>query len=292
MTNKKTIHIIGYCAGIAANDSGCAMGPVFLQGSPHFNALNINTHWLANLYIKQSEPGLDAIAAVTDICTQLAEYTQDLTHQHEKFAVIGGDHSCAIGTWTGAASALAEQGPLGLIWIDAHMDAHTPTSSLTGNIHGMPIAILLGHGADELTNIIDNTTKIQPGNLCLIGIRSFEPAESDLLEELGVKIFDMNTINQRGIDAVIDEAISIVSENTAGFGVSFDVDAIEPTQAPAVGTPAENGINATEILHSLTKIKFHKNFIGCEITEFNPNLDQDEKTEKFICELFKVFFET
>ncbi len=142
-------------------------------------------------------------------------------HGKKQIVVIDGDHSCAIGTWSGVYSALAQQianPQLGLIWIDAHMDSHTMATSPSGAIHGMPVASLLGHGETKLCRIASNANKIQPANLCLIGIRSFEPAEAQLLNKLGVKVFYMKDIHEHGFQQVFEHAKTHVTQNSDKYG--------------------------------------------------------------------------
>jgi arginase len=199
---------------------------------------------------------------------------------------LGGDHSCAIGTWSGAASAL--QGPLGLIWVDAHLDSHTPESSPSKNIHGMPLATLLGYGDPTLTGIQNAKPKILPENVVLIGIRHYEPAEHELLSTLGVKIFYMEDITEMGLDAVMTSALAIITEKTEAFGISVDVDGIDPLDAPGVGYREPNGIPAFDLLKSLKLLIQNKAFIGAEIAEFNPERDIEHKTEKLIIDLISL----
>lgn len=288
MTN--TVHVIGAAAGIAANISGCSFAPIFLQNSPFLQYPDIELDWEEILYIARSERGLAATDAVAALCQQLAEYTYRFTQEKQHFLTIGGDHSCAIGTWSGAAAALRRQGPLGLLWIDAHMDSHTPATTLTGNIHGMPMACLLGEGPKQLTTILDAQPKLLPEHVCLVGIRSFEPAEAELLKRLNVRCFLMPEIKERGLTTVLTEALQIVTQGTVGYGVSIDIDAFDPHEAPAVGVPEPDGLNAAEVCAFLTRVQPDPRFVGAEITEFNPNLDDNHRTEKLVGELIKALF--
>ncbi len=152
--------------------------------------------------------------------------------------VIGGDHSCAGGTWTGVARML--QGELGLVWIDAHMDSHTPATSHTGRLHGMPLAWLLGQGDDALYGL--SAGVVDPEHVALIGVRSYEPEEKERLDRLGVRVFHIEEVHRRGLDTVAAEALAIAARGTSGFGVSIDLDAVTPEEAPGVGTPVADGI--------------------------------------------------
>jgi len=285
-----SIVTLGYAAGLAANNAGCALGPIIMQTSSFLKNLPLTFNWQDMLYIKQSEPQLAATTVVAEINQRLAEYIETAVAQHDPFLVIGGDHSSAIGTWSGARHMLNRQGALGLIWIDAHMDSHTPSTSPSGNIHGMPLAVLLGYGDAALTELYQFKPKLQPEHICLIGVRSFEPSEAALLKKLGVKVFYMEDIQQRGLDAILQQAHTIVNTNTAGYGISIDLDAIDPTQAPAVSAPATKGIDGQALVKSLRCFNEDKRLLGVEIAEFNPNLDQHQKTEQLIAEMINAIF--
>lgn len=285
MTHTQVLSLYGYACGIAAGDQGCADGPVVLQKSNFLAQLeqeSIKAHWDAMLH-PQSDT---ALTAVTDLSKRLANLTYQAVQTKKPFTVFGGDHSCAIGTWSGVAAALADKGPMGLIWIDAHMDSHTPESSESGNIHGMPAACLLGHGAPELTQILSAQPKLKPENLCLIGIRSYEPGEADLINRLGVRVYYMDEIHRRGILPIMQEAVSLVTKNTAGYGVTIDLDSMDPDQVPGVGTPEPDGMHAEELFTALSQcVRGDKRLLGTEIAEFNPHHDQNHKTIKIIEQL-------
>ncbi len=164
-------------------------------------------------------------------------------------------------------------GPLGLIWVDAHMDAHTPRTTPSGALHGMPLACLLGRGAASLTAIAEHAT-LDPAHLCLVGVRSFESAEAVLLKRLGVRIFFMEDIAHLGLDAVMREAIAHVRKDTAGFGISIDLDAVDPGDAPGVGSPVAGGIGAAELTAACSRLALQSALTGIEIAEYNPRRDR------------------
>ena len=281
------VQVVGYALDTAANQAGAAEGPHVLQQSSDFQQLPIT--WVEILDEPKRQRGLAAIPDIKSVCEKLADHIAKLTQKKKPFLTIGGDHSSAIGTWSGAANAL--DGPLGLLWIDAHMDAHTPETSISKNIHGMSVATLLGHGDVSLTQILSNKPKINPENIALIGIRSFEKGETELLKKLNVKIYFMETVKQQGLQKVMESAIKHVTKNTTGFGISIDLDAIDPQDAPAVSTPAKGGLRADDFLTSLSLIAKHPHFIGAEIAEFNPRHDQDKKTEKLIQRIIRKLFQ-
>jgi arginase len=282
----KTLNIVGYAYGQAAGDTGCADGPDQFKESPAYHSLITQypaATWDATFH---PTPGIsDKLLQTRDICQKLADKTRELTLNNEFFVVLGGDHSCAIGTWSGVHAALYKKGPIGLIWVDAHMDSHTPETSPSNNIHGMPLAALLGYGHAELASLIQPKPKLLPEHICLIGIRSFEPDEAALLSQLGVRIFSMEEVDQRGLADVFTEALSIVQKNTIGFGVSIDLDAIDPSEVPGVGTPAEHGLSAPALFKAVSNLTENPNFLGAEIVEFNPHHDEHHKTEKVISTL-------
>lgn len=280
------IKLIGYACGVAAGNNGCCMGPNRIQYSSYLSEIP-QVQWEETLYVHESQGGLAATKAIFEISERLSHLTFDLVKNNQPYVVIGGDHSSAIGTWTGTAAALRSKGDLGLIWVDAHMDSHTPQTTASGNIHGMPVAVLLGHGDPSLTKLMENAPKIKPENLCLIGIRSFETEEKQFLEKLNVRVYYVDEIKERGLKAVFEEAVQQVSRNTAGFGISVDIDAVDPAEAPGVGTPAPDGLHIQSLHEALQNLPNRQKLVGFEIAEFNPHLDYERKTEKLICDLIQ-----
>jgi arginase len=289
LTNE--LSVIGYASGIAANNPDCSFGPLKLKESSFLQNLNLPLKWQDILYARSKTHGSEALPEVATLCQKLAKSTYQFTQNKQNpFLIIGGDHTSAIGTWSGVATSLEKKGPLGLIWIDAHMDSHTPETTHTNNIHGMPLAVLLGYGNSELTQIMSAKPKILPQHVVLIGVRSFESEEAELLKRLNVRIFYMEEIKKLGISAVFKEALKLVKNKTAGYGISLDVDAVDPKDAPGVGTPAPHGIHGQEFCTALTLCKNDAKLLGVEIDEFNPKLDQQEKTEKLIVEVINSIF--
>ncbi|MDF1760939.1 MAG: arginase [Coxiellaceae bacterium] len=283
------IAVIGAACSIASTDHGSEQGPSAIQQSPLVNALDINLAWDHIIFSRGKERQLEAMESVIRYSTHIAKRTAKAVVREERFLTIGGDHSCAIGTWSGAAHQLRAKGDMGLLWIDAHIDAHTPCTSDTGNIHGMPVAHLLGQGEERLRHLLDNQDKLKPENIALIGIRSFEPPEQELVERLGVRVYYIEEVLERGIDVVLNEAYQRVNQNTAAYGISIDIDGFDPEFAPAVHTTVPGGINPQEFIKALAKMPKDK-LIGAEIAEFNPALDKDQITEKLIAELIDTLF--
>ncbi|MGC0058291.1 arginase, partial [Ralstonia pseudosolanacearum] len=215
----------------------------------------------------------------------LADATAHSVHERRVPVVIGGDHSCAIGTWSGVASALRPAGPLGLIWIDAHLDSHTPQSSDSGAIHGMPLAALLGHGARELTQVRDTHPKLLPQHVVVIGARSYEPAERALIDQLGVRVIDAAEVARSGLRAVMAEATRIAAADTAAFGVTVDLDAFDPAVAPGVGSPEPGGLTGQDMTQALAACARHARFAAFELVEYNPRHDKGGITARLALDL-------
>lgn len=187
--------------------------------------------------------------------------------------VFGGDHAVAMGTWSGVTHGLKASGSMGLLWMDAHMDAHTPETTPSGAYHGMPLAHLLGHGLPELSQILSPKPKIDPRHLVLFGIRSFEEGEQTLLESLGVRIFYREEIRERGVGTCLEEALQRVTKGTRAFGVSLDLDMFDPCVAPGVGSPADDGLFPGDLWGPLEMIMSHQSLCALEVVELNPRLD-------------------
>jgi arginase len=264
------IPCIGLASGLGAGNQGCAYGPPVLR-----ERLLLELDWKEIIYPDmESDRVVEAIAFSNQ---QLADLACTWVEKNTPFICFGGDHSSGIGMWSGVSAALRKQGNLGLIWIDAHMDAHTPQTSESGNIHGMPLAVLLGHGENLFTSISDFSPKILPENLVLIGVRSFEQGEADLLKSLNVRIYFMEEIIRKGLDVVLQEAVEIVSANTVGYGISFDLDSVDPLHAPAVGTPVPGGLDPEALFEAFSVLEYNPP-IALEIVEYNPFLDQEFKS--------------
>ena len=175
------------------------------------------------------------------------------------------------------------QGELGLIWIDAHMDSHTPGTSHTGRLHGMPLAWLLGQADDALYGL--SSAMVDPEHVALIGVRSYEPEEKERLDRLGVRVFHIEEVRQRGLEAVSDEALGIATGGTSGFGVSIDLDAVTPEEAPGVGTPVPEGIVGAELARCLRTVGARPELVAIELAEYLPRLDPDGRSARVAVDL-------
>jgi arginase len=280
--------MIGAALGWGAQVRTCEDGPEILKASGCMESLkkqNIPIDTWEMLYPKtrckeKDIPLKEALPLIVEFNKRLADKVFDVMKRGHFPVVIGGDHSIAIGTWNGVGCFLSRQSrkPLGLLWIDAHMDAHTPDTTPSGAWHGMPLAALLGQGIKELTEIKRSTPILNPQHVCLIGVRSFEDEEAKLLESLDLRIYFIEEVKKRGFQTVLQEAIAHVSKDAVGYGVSLDLDVLDPSDAPGVGSPVPGGIMAKELLQALSLLANDPRLTALELAEFNPHLDVEGKT--------------
>jgi arginase len=200
--------------------------------------------------------------------------------------VLGGDHSIAAGTVAGVAKYFRQQDKkLGLIWIDAHADMNTPQISPSGNIHGMPLACCIGIGPPELAGLLGFSPKIDPSNVALVGIRDIDPMERTHVRDSGITAFTMRDVDERGLNKVMSEAIGIASKGTVGFHLSLDLDYVDPSDAPGVGTPVRGGATYREAHLAMEMISDSGGMMSMEAVEVNPVLDEVNRTADLAVEL-------
>jgi arginase len=223
---------------------------------------------------------------IAQTCQRIAQRVENALRQDKFPLLLGGDHSIAIGTVTGIAQHYREQNKkIGLIWIDAHADMNTPDSSPSGNIHGMPLACCIGLGPQELTGIYGWAPKVEPRSVAIIGLRSVDNEEKLNVTKTGIRASTMRDVDERGLRAVMQEAIEIASDSTAGFHLSFDMDAVDPDEAPGVGTPVRGGITYREAHLAMEIICDCDCMLGLEMVEVNPVIDQANRTALLAVEL-------
>jgi arginase len=223
---------------------------------------------------------------ITQTCARLADLVEAAAAEGSTPLVLGGDHSIAVGTVSGMSRFLRkQQKKLGLIWIDAHADMNTPDSSPSGNVHGMPLACCIGIGPEELTSIGGFTPKVDPANVALVGLRDVDRAEKPYVQRTGVQAFTMRSIDEQGLQSVIRQAIEIATSGTAGFHLSFDMDCVDPDEAPGVGTPVKGGLTYREAHLAMEMICDSAKMLSIEIVEVNPVLDQANRTATLGVEL-------
>lgn len=280
----RRVRIIGAACGIGAQDRACEDGPMAFHRSQawHEIAEHPELDWGRTLF-PPSVDGQSAMARIAAFCHALADELALCLADSDFPVVIGGDHSVAIGTWSGVARSLGE--PPGLLWIDAHLDSHTPETTYSGAVHGMPLACLLGRGDKRLLNIGLPGAQLNPRHTVVLGPRSYEPEELAFLERLGVRIIGAEALAERGFAACLDEAMAIVAAAPAGFGVTLDLDAIDPALAPGVGSPEPDGLVDYDVRTALQWIAGMPGLRALEIVEYNPDRDRHGVTAALISDL-------
>ncbi len=282
---SKPMQVVGVASGCGARDVGCEAGADALRAmriTAKLRARGLAARW-ADVIRPVAAYRADSLKAVRKVCVRLAKRVERIIAEGDIPIVVGGDHTSAIGTWKGAAHALRDNGLLGLLWIDAHMDAHTPQTSETGMLHGMPVACLLGYGYPELTAIAEGA-KLDPKCVCLYGVRSFESGEAEFLERLGVRVYFMEEIARRGIRKTLNEALRVVNCASGGFGITLDLDAIDPGDAPGVGSPAPAGLGGAELISALAEHGGDPKLVGVEVVEYNPYRDRQSATAGLVAD--------
>ncbi len=280
---KKPIHIINVPLDLGASRRGTDAGPSAFRVARLGHAIrslgySISSETDIPVPAMETRQSSDTRARFKEeilaVCTQLANYTRDSLDAGELPIVIGGDHSIAMGTVSGLSAYLQEKNQkLGLIWFDAHGDMNLPGSSPSGNIHGMPLAHLLGYGDAELSSILGAKPAVDAGNVVLIGIRDIDDVEREFIRESGVTAFTMRDIDQLGMPEVTSRTLEIANRDTAGFHVSFDLDGCDPDVIPGTGTTVPGGVSFREAHLLLEECAADGRMTSLEIVELNPFLD-------------------
>ncbi len=287
--------MLGVPLGYGASMAGVDIGPAALRVAritQRIARLGYSVHDLGDMRLERPQSLPDAgeklkyVHEISNACEQLATEVEEILKANQLPLILGGDHSIAMGSFAGAASYYKKQnGTLGLIWFDAHADMNTPETTPSGNIHGMPLAVLLGYGTPELTNIAGFAPKLDPKLCAHVGARDIDPGEREMIKKLGVRFFTMREIDERGMNAVMDDAIKIASGGTAGYGVTFDVDVLDPGDAPGSGTLVRGGLTYREAHLGMEKIAEAGGMRSLEIVEINTALDVNNKTAELGVEL-------
>lgn len=219
-------------------------------------------------------------------CQRLATMVEQVSDDDKAPLVLGGDHSIAIGTVAGMSRHFRKKKKrMGLLWIDAHADMNTPQTSPSGNIHGMPLACCIGMGPDELSKMFGFAPKVQPKNVALVGLRDVDILERPHVRGSGVRAFTMRDIDERGLRAVMEQAIGIASDGTIGFHLSLDMDYVDPQYAPGVGTPVRGGATYREAHLAMEMICDSGRLVSMEVVEVNPVIDEVNRTADLAVEL-------
>jgi arginase len=280
---SKPIRIINVPLDLGASRRGTDGGPSAFRVAGLSDALRniggtISTETDIQVPAMETRKSLDEHARfkneILDVCQQLAAETLDALDNGEQPLVIGGDHSIAMGTVSGLSVHFRKkEQSVGLIWFDAHGDMNLPETSPSGNIHGMPLAHLLGYGDKDLSSVLDAHPAVDTKNAVLIGIRDVDRVERKFIRESGVKVFTMRDIDELGMSEVAKQALEIVNAGTAGFHVSFDLDGCDPDVIPGTGTTAPGGVSYREAHLLLEECASNGRMTSMEVVELNPFLD-------------------
>ena len=290
---SKKIRIIGIPIDLGQNQRGVDMGPSVLRYaglSARLKTLGYLLHDAGNLYVPvrdslddQDDSGF--LASIQQVCQSTYEAARQAVEAGDIPLFLGGDHSLAIGTIGG----ITHYEPAGVIWVDAHGDANSPKTSPSGNIHGMPVAALLGDGFPELVNIGRPGAKLAGKDLVMIGIRDLDVGERAWLKQSGIAVYTMRDLDERGMSAVIREALQRL-EHCSRLHVSLDMDGLDPNVAPGVGTPSPGGLSYREAQLLMEIIADTGKITSADVVEINPILDHENRTAKMAVQLLASLF--
>jgi arginase len=291
----RRVSILGVPLGFGCGIAGVDLGPAALRVArlnQRVAQLGYEVRDLGDMRIvrpsENAEPhkGIKYLPEIARACEEIASEVQSILRAGELPLTLGGDHSIAIGSISGVSTFYHERNQsVGLIWFDAHADMNTPETSPSGNIHGMPLSALLGYGAPELTHIGGFAPKLDPRFCAHIGARDIDAGERELIQRLGLRFFTMREIDERGMAACIDDAIAIASKAPAGYSVTFDVDALDPGDAPGSGTLVRGGLTYREAHLAMEKIAETGGMRSLEVVEINTALDINNRTAELGVEL-------
>jgi arginase len=289
------IAIIGAPLDLGAGRRGVDMGPSAMRVAnlnKRVASLGYEVEDLGNIPVEQAETAPEGpsharyLPQIAATCKRLGTAVEKALSAGKLPLVLGGDHSVAIGTVAGVSRRFRKKKQqIGLIWIDAHADMNTPKSSPSGNIHGMPLACCVGIGPVELTKLPGYSPMVAPRNVALVGVRDVDQLEAPHVRNSGVVAFTMRDIDERGLTAVMKDAIGIASAGTAGFHLSLDMDYVDPTEAPGVGTPVRGGATYREAHLAMELICDSGKMLSMEVVEVNPVIDEVNRTADLAVEL-------
>jgi arginase len=292
----RQIRVLGVPLDMGASRRGVDMGPSAMRVAgleARLEALGHHVIDSGNVEVdiaetqNVGEPNARYLKQIADTCTRTSNAVCKTLEEGMIPLVLGGDHSIAVGTVSGVSEFYRRQNQkIGVIWIDAHSDINTPDTSPSGNVHGMPLAALLGLGPDLLTNIGGFAPKIAPENTVLVGVRDIDAAERANIRRAGMgEVYTMRDIDERGMRAVMEEALRAAGRGTAGYHISLDMDWIDPEDAPGVGTPVRGGATYREAHLAMEIIADHGRMVSFEIVEVNPVIDEHNRTADLAVEL-------
>ncbi|MFA3782158.1 arginase [Melioribacteraceae bacterium 4301-Me] len=292
---SKHVDIIGFPMDLGADRRGVDMGPSALRIAniqTRLEDLGYKVTDLGDIFIKNQErqviknPRLKYLDEIVKTCEVLARRVEKSLSAGRFPLCLGGDHSMAIGSISGIAAHCKKNNlEMGLIWIDAHADMNTDETTPSGNIHGMSVAALLGLGNNSLTNLYGFSPKIKPENTILIGLRSVDRLERELIKKSGVEVYTMTEIDRKGINFIINKVLKNLKQKVQHIHVSFDIDSIDPTIAPGVGTPVSGGLSYREAHLLMETIAECGCMSSLEVAEVNPIIDTKNRTAELTAEL-------
>jgi arginase len=292
----RRIRMMGVPLDMGASRRGVDMGPSAMRVAgmeARLEALGHHVTDAGNIRVEVVETRVVGskkaryLREIARTCTRTAEAVAKALDEGATPLVLGGDHSMAAGSVSGVAEHFRKQGEkIGLLWFDAHSDINTPETSPSGNVHGMPLAALLGLGPDALGNIYGFSPKIAPENAVLIGVRDIDAAERENIRRAGMgEVYTMRDIDERGMRTVMEEALRAAGRGTAGYHVSLDMDWIDPEDAPGVGTPVRGGATYREAHLAMEIVADHGRMVSFEVVEVNPVIDEHNRTADLAVEL-------
>lgn len=285
------VRILGVPMDLGANRRGTDMGPSAVRSAnlaKRLEELGHAVHDGGNVFAHEPETqegeqgGLLFLDEIVETCESVGRRVQQAKANEEVPLVVGGDHSISIGSLAGVAS---EDTRVGILWIDAHTDFNTPKTSPSGNVHGMPLAAIAGFGDPRLCEVGGIAPKAREGDIVIVGARSVDGAESQLLRESNVTVFTMRDIDERGMSRVMESALTIATEGTDRLHVSLDMDAVDPETAPGVGTPKPGGLTYREAHLALEMVNDSGRLGSMDVVEVNPILDEGNRTAELGVEL-------
>jgi arginase len=289
------IAVIGAPLDLGQGRRGVDMGPSALRVANlngRVAALGYQVEDLGNVPVDQAEaspeghPHAKYLPQIAHTCERLGLLVEEALRRGSVPLVLGGDHSVAVGTVSGASQFYRARGEnIGLIWLDAHADMNTPETSPSGNVHGMPLACLVGMGPPELVGMYGYEPKVAPGRTVIVGLRDVDREEKDKVRESGVHAFTMRDIDERGMRSVMEKAIALATAGAAGFHLSLDMDFVDPKDAPGVGTAVRGGVTYREAHLALEMICDSGHMLSMEVVEVNPVLDDSNRTADLGVEL-------
>ena len=292
---KRNIGVIGVPIDLGAGRRGVDMGPSAIRIADlekHLEELGHKVTDYGDLDVmipetqKVGTGKLRYKKPILAACRDLMKAVEKCLDEGRMPLVLGGDHSIAIGSVAGSTNWFARRGErLGLIWFDAHGDANTPKTTPSGNIHGMSLAVSLGQGDKDLVRLGNRAPKVLPRNTVLIGIRDIDKDEREFLKKSGVNCYTMRDLDERGMRDVLDEGIRLASDGTAGVHLSFDLDVVDPEDAPGTGTPVWGGISYREAHLAMEMFADRANIVSMDLVEVNPVLDSQNMTGVLAAEL-------